>query len=216
MTKTAKIIIAITAALVLAAAAVFLILNHKSDAELLNDRLSNTIKVTHEAPETEDAPAVTISSHSTEGEPITAEDAAEPTATSEAPDITDRPADTATTPASTSKPADTPKPAVTIVTSKTTIDIPDETDRDNLPKVTAAPEYTATTTAADKTPNDEPVEIPTDENGFPKNPNSGDTYTDSSGTKWVYNGIFQIWSESGPAIVDEIPDFELSGEKWTD
>lgn len=216
MTKTTKIIIAITAALSIAAAATIMILNRRSDADLLNDKLMQTSELFHEITETEDTPAVTISSHSSEGEPISVEETAEPAPASDSTTTTERPTDTATTPASTTKPADTTKPAVTIVTSKPTDNTPDEPVRTDLPKVTVAPEHTSTATTTDNTQRDEPVEKPTDENGFPKNPNSGDTYTDSNGTTWVYNGIFQNWSESGPTIVDEIPDFTLSGEKWTD
>lgn len=215
MTKTTKIIIAITAALSIAAAATIIILNRRSDADLLNDKLMQTSEIIHEITETEDTPVVTISSHISEGEPISVEETAESAPIPDSPTTSERPADTATTPASTTNPADTTKPAVTIVTSKPTDNTPDEPVRTDLPKVTAAPEHTGTATTTDRNPSDEPVEKPTDENGFPKNPNSGDTYTDSNGTTWVYNGIFQLWSESGPVIVDEIPDFELSGEKWT-
>ena len=48
MTKTTKIIIAITAALSIAAAATIIILNRRSDADLLNDKLMQTSEIIHE------------------------------------------------------------------------------------------------------------------------------------------------------------------------
>ena len=114
------------------------------------------------------------------------------------------------TPTSTSA----PEPAVTITTDKPKVTTPAQTVRTDLPKVTAEPQYTAPATTTAKPAQTEPTEIEKDENGFPANPKVNQTFVDSTGTEYIYNGIFGwIQGNDGNPDVQEFPEFELSGEK---
>lgn len=99
----------------------------------------------------------------------------------------------------------TTKPAVTVSTSKATA--PAQTVRTDLPKVTAEPQYTTASTTTTKPKQTEPTEIETDENGFPANPEVNQTFVDSTGTEYIYNGIFGwIQGDDGNPNVQEFPD----------
>lgn len=99
----------------------------------------------------------------------------------------------------------TTKPAVTVSTSKAAT--PAQTVRTDLPKVTAKPQYTTASTTTTKPKQTEPVEIETDENGFPANPKNGDKFTDSTGQEYMYNSIFERWvpGHSGNVNMQEFP-----------
>ena len=104
----------------------------------------------------------------------------------------------------------TTKPAVTVSTSKATT--PAQTVRTDLPKVTAEPQYTTASTTATKPKQIEPTEIETDENGFPANPEVNQTFVDSTGTEYIYNGIFGwIQGDDGNPNIQEFPTFEVEG-----
>ncbi len=109
----------------------------------------------------------------------------------------------------------TAKPAVTITTDKPKETTPAQTVRTDLPKVTAEPQYTTKATTTTKPAQIEPVEIETDKNGFPANPVVDQLFTDSTGQQYIYDSIFG-WikhSGNGETIVQEFPEFEISGEK---
>lgn len=142
------------------------------------------------------------------------EPTAEESSTAPAPETEDVPEPAPEQPATTTAPA--PKPAVTITTDKPKVTTPAQTVRTDLPKVTAEPQYTAPTTTTAKPAQTEPAEIETDSNGFPANPKNNDTFIAADGKKYIYNSIFQHWGEvlnDGKTIVEEFPEFELSGEK---
>lgn len=100
------------------------------------------------------------------------------------------------------------QPAVTITTDKPPVTTPAQTVRNDLPKVTAEPQYTtAATTTTKPAKQTEPAEIKTDENGFPANPEVNQTFVDSTGTEYIYNGIFGwIQGDDGNPDVQEFPD----------
>ena len=100
------------------------------------------------------------------------------------------------------------QPAVTITTDKPPVTTPAQTVRNDLPKVTAEPQYTtAATTTTKPAKQTEPAEIKTDENGFPANPEVNQTFADSTGTEYIYNGIFGwIQGDDGNPDVQEFPD----------
>ena len=53
----------------------------------------------------------------------------------------------------------------------------------------------------------EPAEIQTDANGFPANPEVNQTFVDSTGTEYIYNGIFGwIQDNDGNPDVQKFPD----------
>ena len=129
----------------------------------------------------------------------TDESTAEPEEISE-PDIPKEETTPATTKAT--------QPAVTITTDKPQVTTPAQTVRTDLPKVTAEPQYTtAATTTTKPAKQTEPAEIKTDENGFPANPEVNQTFVDSTGTDYIYNGIFGwIQGDDGNPDVQEFPD----------
>ena len=134
----------------------------------------------------------------------TDEPTAEPTEISE-PDI---PKEKTTAPETTPATTKATQPAVTITTDKPQVTTPAQTVRTNLPKVTAEPQYTtAATTTTQPAKQTEPAEIKTDENGFPANPEVNQTFVDSTGTEYIYNGIFGwIQGDDGNPDVQEFPD----------
>lgn len=125
--------------------------------------------------------------------------------TVEAPTESEAEATTSSTPETTK--STTSKPAVTVSTSKA-VTTPEQTVRTDLPKVTAEPQYTTASTTPAKPKQTEPVEIETDENGFPANPKNGDKFTDSTGQEYMYNSIFERWvpGHSGNVNMQEFPD----------
>lgn len=132
----------------------------------------------------------------------TDEPTAEPTEISE-PDI---PKEETTSPSTTKA----TQPAVTVTTDKPQVTTPVQTVRTDLPKVTAEPQYTtAATTTTKPAKQTEPVEVATDANGFPANPNNGDKFTDSTGQTYQYDGsLFFRWvpyNNDGKTIVQEFP-----------
>ena len=128
--------------------------------------------------------------------------------TVEAPAESEAEATTGSTPETTK--STTTKPAVTVSTSKATT--PAQTVRTDLPKVTAEPQYTTASTTATKPKQIEPTEIETDENGFPANPEVNQTFVDSTGTEYIYNGIFGwIQGDDGNPNIQEFPTFEVEG-----
>lgn len=135
----------------------------------------------------------------------TDEPTAEPTEISE-PDI---PKEETTSPSTTKA----TQPAVTVTTDKPQITTPAQTVRTDLPKVTAEPQYTtAATTTTKPAKQTEPAEIQTDANGFPANPEVNQTFVDSTGTEYIYNGIFGwIQGNDGNPDVQEFPTFEVEG-----
>lgn len=130
-------------------------------------------------------------------------------AVSEAPAVSEDKPDT-TKPETTTA----AKPAVTITTDKPKETTPAQTVRTDLPKVTAEPQYTTAATTTTKPDQTEPTEVETDANGFPANPVVNQTFVDSTGTEYIYNGIFGwIKGNAGNATLQEFPEFEISGEK---
>lgn len=128
--------------------------------------------------------------------------------TVEAPTESEAEATTSSTPETTK--STTTKPAVTVSTSKATA--PAQTVRTDLPKVTAEPQYTTASTTTTKPKQTEPTEIETDENGFPANPEVNQTFVDSTGTEYIYNGIFGwIQGDDGNPNIQEFPTFEVEG-----
>jgi hypothetical protein len=101
----------------------------------------------------------------------------------------------------------TTKPAVTVSTSKA-VTTPEQTVRTDLPKVTAEPQYTTASTTTAKPKQTEPMEIETDENGFPANPQNGDKFTNSTGQEYQFNSVFDAWipGNSGNVNMQEFPD----------
>lgn len=134
----------------------------------------------------------------------TDESTAEPEEISE-PDI---PKEKTTAPETTPATTKATQPAVTITTDKPQVTTPAQTVRTDLPKVTAEPQYTtAATTTTKPAKQTEPAEIKTDENGFPANPEVNQTFVDSTGTEYIYNGIFGwIQGDDGNPDVQEFPD----------
>ena len=134
----------------------------------------------------------------------TDESTAEPEEISE-PDI---PKEETTAPETTPATTKAAQPAVTITTDKPQVTTPAQTVRTDLPKVTAEPQYTtAATTTTKPAKQTEPAEIKTDENGFPANPEVNQTFVDSTGTEYIYNGIFGwIQGDDGNPDVQEFPD----------
>jgi len=128
----------------------------------------------------------------------TDESTAEPEEISE-PDIPKEETTPATTKAT--------QPAVTITTDKPQVTTPAQTVRTDLPKVTAEPQYTtAATTTTKPAKQTEPAEIKTDENGFPANPEVNQTFVDSTGTEYIYNGIFGwIQGDDNNPDIQEFP-----------
>ena len=120
--------------------------------------------------------------------------------TAEAPAESETESATSSTPETTK--STTSKPAVTVSTSKA-VTTPEQTVRTDLPKVTAEPQYTTTA----KPKQTEPVEIETDENGFPANPKNGDKFTDSTGQEYQFNSVFDAWipGNTGNPDVQEFP-----------
>ena len=96
----------------------------------------------------------------------------------------------------------------TITTDKPQVTTPAQTVRTDLPKVTAEPQYTtAATTTTKPAKQTEPAEIQTDANDFPANPEVNQTFVDSTGTEYIYNGIFGwIQGNDGNPDVQEFPD----------
>ena len=128
--------------------------------------------------------------------------------TVEAPTESETEATTSSTPETTK--STTTKPAVTVSTSKATT--PKQTVRTDLPKVTAEPQHTTASTTTTKPKQTEPTEIETDENGFPANPEINQTFVDSTGTEYIYNGIFGwIQGDDGNPNIQEFPTFEVEG-----
>lgn len=125
--------------------------------------------------------------------------------TAEVPAESETESVTSSTPETTK--STTSKPAVTVSTSKA-VTTPEQTVRTDLPKVTAEPQYTTASTTPAKPKQTEPVEIETDENGFPANPQNGDKFTDSTGQEYMYNSIFERWvpGHSGNVNMQEFPD----------
>ena len=122
--------------------------------------------------------------------------------TVEAPTESETEAATSSTPETTK--STTTKPAVTVSTSKAAT--PVQTVRTDLPKVTAEPQYTTDSTTTAKPKQTEPVEIEMDVNGFPANPEVNQTFVDSTGTEYIYNGIFGwIQGDDGNPDVQEFP-----------
>lgn len=100
----------------------------------------------------------------------------------------------------------TAKPAVTITTDKPKETTPAQTVRTDLPKVTAEPQYTTAATTTTKPNQTEPTEVETDANGFPANPVVNQTFVDSTGTEYIYNGIFGwIKGDDGNPDIQEFP-----------
>lgn len=98
------------------------------------------------------------------------------------------------------------KPAVTITTDKPKETTPAQTVRTDLPKVTAEPQYTTAATTTTKPNQTEPTEVETDANGFPANPVVNQTFVDSTGTEYIYNGIFGwIKGDDGNPDIQEFP-----------
>ena len=138
----------------------------------------------------------------------TDEPTAEPTEISE-PDI---PKEETAVPETTSATTRATQPAVTITTDKPQVTTPAQTVRTDLPKVTAEPQYTTASTTTTKPKQTEPTEIETDENGFPANPEVNQTFVDSTGTEYIYNGIFGwIQGDDGNPNIQEFPTFEVEG-----
>ena len=133
----------------------------------------------------------------------TDEPTAEPTEISE-PDI---PKEETTAPETTPATTKATQPAVTITTDKPQVTTPAQTVRNDLPKVTAEPQYTtAATTTTKPAKQTEPAEIKTDENGFPATPEVNQTFVDSTGTEYIYNGIFGwIQGDDGNPDIQEFP-----------
>lgn len=133
----------------------------------------------------------------------TDEPTAEPTEISE-PDI---PKEETTAPETTPATTKATQPAVTITTDKPQVTTPAQTVRTDLPKVTAEPQYTtAATTTTKPAKQTEPAEIKTDENGFPANPEVNQTFVDSTGTEYIYNGIFGwIQGDDNNPDIQEFP-----------
>lgn len=133
----------------------------------------------------------------------TDEPTAEPTEISE-PDI---PKEETTAPETTPATTKATQPAVTITTDKPQVTTPAQTVRNDLPKVTAEPQYTtAATTTTKPAKQTEPAEIKTDENGFPANPEVNQTFVDSTGTEYIYNGIFGwIQGDDNNPDIQEFP-----------
>lgn len=133
----------------------------------------------------------------------TDEPTAEPTEISE-PDI---PKEETTAPETTPATTKATQPAVTITTDKPQVTTPAQTVRNDLPKVTAEPQYTtAATTTTKPAKQTEPAEIKTDENCFPANPEVNQTFVDSTGTEYIYNGIFGwIQGDDGNPDIQEFP-----------
>lgn len=133
----------------------------------------------------------------------TDESTAEPEEISE-PDI---PKEETTAPETTPATTKAAQPAVTITTDKPQVTTPAQTVRTDLPKVTAEPQYTtAATTTTKPAKQTEPAEIKTDENGFPANPEVNQTFVDSTGTEYIYNGIFGwIQGDDGNPNIQEFP-----------
>lgn len=128
--------------------------------------------------------------------------------TVEAPTESETEAATSSTPETTK--STTTKPAVTVSTSKAAT--PAQTVRTDLPKVTAEPQYTTASTTTTKPKQIELTEIETDENGFPANPEVNQTFVDSTGTEYIYNGIFGwIQGDDGNPNIQEFPTFEVEG-----
>ena len=52
------------------------------------------------------------------------------------------------------------------------------------------------------------MEIETDENGFPANPQNGDKFTNSTGQEYQFNSVFDAWipGNSGNVNMQEFPD----------
>ena len=125
--------------------------------------------------------------------------------TAEVPAESETESVTSSTPETTK--STTSKPAVTVSTSKA-VTTPEQTVRTDLPKVTAEQQYTTASTTPAKPKQTEPVEIETDENGFPANPKNGDKFTDSTGQEYMYNSIFERWvpGHSGNVNMQEFPD----------
>ena len=121
------------------------------------------------------------------------------------PDI---PKEETTAPETTPATTKATQPAVTITTDKPQVTTPAQTVRTDLPKVTAEPQYTTVATTTTKPAKQtEPAEIKTDENGFPANPEVNQTFVDSTGTEYIYNGIFGwIQGDDGNPNVQEFPD----------
>lgn len=129
--------------------------------------------------------------------------------TAEVPAESETESVTSSTPETTK--STTSKPAVTVSTSKA-VTTPEQTVRTDLPKVTAEPQYTTASTTPAKPKQTEPVEIETDENGFPANPEVNQTFVDSTGTEYIYNGIFGwIQGDDGNPNIQEFPTFEVEG-----
>lgn len=130
--------------------------------------------------------------------------------TAEAEEISepDIPKEETTAPETTPATTKATQPAVTITTDKPQVTTPAQTVRTDLPKVTAEPQYTtAATTTTKPAKQTEPAEIKTDENGFPANPEVNQTFVDSTGTEYIYNGIFGwIQGDDGNPDVQEFPD----------
>lgn len=85
-----------------------------------------------------------------------------------------------------------------------------QSDAAPAPETEEVPEPTLDTPVPTSAP--EPVEIETDENGFPANPKNNDTFIAADGKKYIYNSIFQHWGEvlnDGKTIVEEFPSFEV-------
>lgn len=133
----------------------------------------------------------------------TDESTAEPEEISE-PDI---PKEETTAPETTPATTKATQPAVTITTDKPQVTTPAQTVRTDLPKVTAEPQYTtAATTTTKPAKQTEPAEIKTDENGFPANPEVNQTFVDSTGTEYIYNGIFGwIQGDDNNPDIQEFP-----------
>lgn len=102
------------------------------------------------------------------------------------------------------------EPAVVITTDAPEVTTPAQTIRTDLPTVTAEPQYTTAATTTTKPSQTEPVEIKTDENGFPANPTVNQYFVDSTGTEYIYDGIFGwIKGNNGNPTVEEFPNFEV-------
>lgn len=123
--------------------------------------------------------------------------------TAEAPVESETESATSSTPETTK--STTTKPAVTVSTNQA-VTTPEQTVRTDLPKVTAEPQYTTDSTTTAKPKQTEPVEIEMDDNGFPANPEENQTFVDSTGTEYIYNGIFGwIQGDDGNPDVQEFP-----------
>lgn len=173
----------------------------KADGEDVLDESADVIGSDNDKTEKEDIPDDDTAASEPSG-------STKPVDTSK-PDYPEAPANDKDTAPTSNKPQST-KPAVTVVTTAPAVTTPPSTVRDDLPEVTAEPKYT--TPPTEKPAQTEPTVVDkTDSNGFPANPVDGQEFTDSNGQLWAYIE-FVGWRKCSDGVMQEFPDFELSGE----